>query len=616
MEYETTLGVNEKAKDHITGKFINAFEDYCNVATNLAFKPWFFMIDGVFKRIKDYDILTSNKKIMSDIVNEAISYKRKVMKQRKNSINSDNYPDLECEKQFSILDSLLANHGDTITDLELLEEILVLALAGTDTTTVTACFSALLLAEHPEIQEKIYQEIERVLGDTTRPIPYDDLPKLKYLDAVIKETLRLYPSAPLIGRLADRDVTLPSGKTIPKGTTMAITIWGMQRNPKFWGEDAHLFNPDRFMNGDLPHPAAYLPFSYGPRNCIVSTDPDTIEYVSKECLEKPEVVCLLGRHITGNGSVFAPETGFGMTDFVNKENNDKFFNALAIYLKVAVDIGFKPWLYMFQTIFERTNEYKILQENRAILFTVINEVISYKRQKKLNNIDAPGENGQFTIIDYLMDHLSNEELFEEIIVMAVAGTDTSAVTSSFTTLMLAKHPDVQDRVYQEVKEVMGDTIRPLNSNDLAQMKFLEAVLKETLRLYPPGPLIGRMIDRDITLPSGITLAKGTSFGFSIWGLHRHPKYWGEDANTFNPDRFMNGYPTHPTAFIPFSCGPRNCVGYKFAMVSIKTMMANFIHRYEVLPAASTDLNQPLRLEFKMMMRDVHNFPIKLKQRTV
>ncbi|CAK1552460.1 unnamed protein product [Leptosia nina] len=248
-------------------KFLKAFEEYCNVACDLAFKPWCYIIDAVFKRTHYYKILTKNKIIMSTIVNEVISYKRNIIKQNKDTIECDKYSDSKSEKEFSILDNLLEDHGDTITDLELLEEILVLALGGTDTSSVTACFTALLLARHPDIQEKVYQEVKEVLGDTTRPIHYDDLPKLKYLDAVLKESVRLYPPAPIIGRLADKDVTLPSGKIIPKGTTMVFNILGLHRNPKFWGEDVELFNPDRFLN-DLPHPAAYIPFSYGPRNCI------------------------------------------------------------------------------------------------------------------------------------------------------------------------------------------------------------------------------------------------------------------------------------------------------------------------------------------------------------
>uniref|UniRef100_A0A2H1WQ74 SFRICE018794.2 n=1 Tax=Spodoptera frugiperda TaxID=7108 RepID=A0A2H1WQ74_SPOFR len=97
---------------------------------------------------------------------------------------------------------------------------------------------------------------------------------MSYCEAIINETLRLYPPAPGVMRYADRDLKLsrsfpPESFTIPKGTICAINFWGAGRSVRAWGPDAKLYRPERWLEDELPgNPAAFLPFSYGRRACI------------------------------------------------------------------------------------------------------------------------------------------------------------------------------------------------------------------------------------------------------------------------------------------------------------------------------------------------------------
>ena len=127
----------------------------------------------------------------------------------------------------------------------------------------------LMLALHQDVQEKVVKELEVVFDSVDQEMENDMLNEVPYLEMVIKETLRMHPVLPVIAREATKDVELKSC-TIPAGANILINMFSVQRNPIYWGDDAHLFNPDRFLpeNFSKIHPYAYAPFSSGPRICI------------------------------------------------------------------------------------------------------------------------------------------------------------------------------------------------------------------------------------------------------------------------------------------------------------------------------------------------------------
>ncbi|XP_063371823.1 probable cytochrome P450 313a1 [Cydia amplana] len=217
---------------------------------------------------------------------------------------------------------------------------------------------------------------------------------------------------------------------------------------------------------------------------------------------------------------------------------------------------------------------------------------------------------------------------------------------------------MQDKVYQEIQAVFGETDRAVTAEDLPKLTYLEAVIKESLRLYPPVPIVTREVHGDTPLPSGITLVDDTTVMFNIWGTHRNPAYWGPDAEEFRPERFLQGPLPHPAMFVPFShsvrnClvynpaywgpdaeefrpkrflqGPlphpamfvpfshsvRNCLGATYAMMSAKTALANVIRRHRLLPPAgvrAADLQRPLPVKYDIMMKAVDNFTLRIEER--
>lgn len=148
------------------------------------------------------------------------------------------------------------------------------------------------------------------------------------------------------------------------------------------------------------------------------------------------------------------------------------------------------------------------------------------------------------------------------------------------------NPESQEKAYQEVKEVVTSPDMFFDMDTLKQLVYVEAVLKEAMRMIPVAPLIARENIRDIVL-DGHLIPKGTVLLMNIYALHRRSDVWGSDLERFNPDRFIGeeAKRRHPYAHLPFSGGPRGCIGFRYAMMSLKILLALILKNFKL----STDL---------------------------
>lgn len=160
---------------------------------------------------------------------------------------------------------IFLNNFEKFSKTEILENLATLLIAGYDTTTTTVSNVILMLAIHPEIQEKLYSHIEENFKDFTE----ENLNKLDYLNQVMNETMRLFPAAPVIFR-STTDYLELDGQILPKNTNFILNFFALHRNKAVWGEDAEKFDPNRFSRAAVErrHPFAFLPFSGGKRNCV------------------------------------------------------------------------------------------------------------------------------------------------------------------------------------------------------------------------------------------------------------------------------------------------------------------------------------------------------------
>lgn len=137
----------------------------------------------------------------------------------------------------------------------------------------------------------------------------------------------------------------------------------------------------------------------------------------------------------------------------------------------------------------------------------------------------------------------------------------------FTNLrLIAKFYNFKEKVYQEIMEVIGDSEKLPTFHNLQNLKYLEMCINESLRLYPSVPLISRILSKDLVTSQGYKLTKGTPVIIHIYDLHHDSDIYN-DPEKFDPDRFLpeNATDRHPFAYLPFSGGPRNCIGRQHQM---------------------------------------------------
>ncbi|XP_023213652.1 cytochrome P450 4C1-like, partial [Centruroides sculpturatus] len=153
---------------------------------------------------------------------------------------------------------------------------------------------------------------------------------------------------------------------------------------------------------------------------------------------------------------------------------------------------------------------------------------------------------------------------------------------SWSLYFLGRFHEIQDKVYLELQSIFeNDMNKNITVDDLLKMTYLECVIKESMRICPPAPVIARENLYEIKIDDYILPPK-SSISICIHAIHHNPSVY-ENPEVFDPDRFLpeNFKKLHPYAFLPFSAGPRNCLGFKLAMVEMKTILANVLRNFKV-----------------------------------
>lgn len=159
-----------------------------------------------------------------------------------------------------IIDQLV-NHEEKFSDTEIREHLLTLQVTASDTTTNLVCACFMYMAMNQDVQQKVFEEIEEVFGGDLN-IEYERLNELKYLEMVVKETLRLFGPIPMMMREAFEDCDIGTGKTVKKGTRIYIFLYILHQRKDIWGRNASKFDPENFTaeNTAQRDPYSFVPF--------------------------------------------------------------------------------------------------------------------------------------------------------------------------------------------------------------------------------------------------------------------------------------------------------------------------------------------------------------------
>ncbi|XP_014485091.1 PREDICTED: cytochrome P450 4C1-like [Dinoponera quadriceps] len=287
--------------------------------------------------------------------------------------------------------------------------------------------------------------------------------------------------------------------------------------------------------------------------------------------------------------------------------------------KLTLERLFTPWYWMDWLYYSMPvgKEYKSALN---ILHGFTKEVINKKkviRKTKNGKGDDTGKQRRKAFLDLLLDQnekdnapLTEDELRAQVDTFMFEGHDTTAVAINWALFCLGNNLEHQEKVHEELEQVFKDTQTPASVKELSQLKYLERVMKETLRLYPSVPIVERKLAENVKI-GDVTIPEGTTVALSIIMAHRNPQVW-PDPLKFDPDRFLpeNSKHRNPYAYVPFSAGPRNCIGQRFALLVEKTVLTAILRKWRV-----KSVETEIPLVGSLILRPIGNVLLRFTPKT-
>ncbi|CEP12637.1 hypothetical protein [Parasitella parasitica] len=254
----------------------------------------------------------------------------------------------------------------------------------------------------------------------------------------------------------------------------------------------------------------------------------------------------------------------------------------------AFDTKWVHWFKKRQQIHDNMTKFKenldnIITQKRALVARNMSNGLESEKDLLTLMIESEMSLGSET--------MSDEELRSNLYLFMLAGHDTSSNTLAFTLYELAKNPEIQKRVREEVLQILGDSPEDIipTLEQTKQLNYLNMVMKETMRRHPPVyNTTARIATEDINM-AGIYIPKGTEMRLDIYNLHHNPDVW-KDPYTFDPERFAPGGEAdnqEGIAWMPFSNGARQCIGMNFSLVEMRVVLSMLLKKFTwTLPANS------------------------------
>ncbi|XP_033747773.1 cytochrome P450 4F22-like isoform X1 [Pecten maximus] len=314
-------------------------------------------------------------------------------------------------------------------------------------------------------------------------------------------------------------------------------------------------------------------------------------------------------HLEGDGyfDVFSPVSQYTLdvilqcafsykTDCQSVGDKHPYVRCVTEMLELITDRFFKPWLHN-DIIYLLTSDGRRFKRHCDYVHKVAEDIIRKRReamvacnpQQQKKSEETGVEKKTLDFLDILLTAQDEEgvgltdiEIRNEVDTFLFEGHDTTASAISWTLYSIAQHPEIQQRLQQEIDEVLqGQDSDDISWDDLSKFTYLTMCIKEGMRLHSPVPLIVREITEKLEI-DGEIVPIGQMVLVVIYNTHHNPEVW-ENSTEFDPERFSpeNIEKRDPFAYVPFSAGPRNCIGQQFAMHEMKTIIARILRRFDL-----------------------------------
>jgi len=213
--------------------------------------------------------------------------------------------------------------------------------------------------------------------------------------------------------------------------------------------------------------------------------------------------------------------------------------------------------------------------------------------------------------------LDIDDITAQAFIFFLAGFDTSSTAMSFAAHEIAANPEVQIKLQQEIDKVLEDSNGEVSYEVINRLEYLDAVINEALRLYPPVAFLERICEKTYELPSTLPdekpfiMKKGMVCWIPVFAIHRDKKYY-DDPDKFYPERFLDNKMHNSSYYIPFGLGPRMCIANRFAMLEIKVLLFHLLARCELKP--STKTTSPIKFSKSLLMMPENGFWLNIQRR--
>ncbi|CAL8331176.1 unnamed protein product [Lota lota] len=329
------------------------------------------------------------------------------------------------------------------------------------------------------------------------------------------------------------------------------------------------------------------------------------------------------QHITLCALDIICETAMGKKMYAQSNSESDYVHSVYKMSDIITRRQRMPWFWWdlsYNLFGEGLEHNRRLKTLHAVTSNVIHERADHLSLEEgdTDSVSEKGTKKRRAFLDMLLNtvdeggnKLTHKDIQEEVDTFMFEGHDTTAAAMNWTVHLLGSHPEVQRKVHQELQEVFGGSERPITMEDLKELKYLDCVIKESLRIFPSVPFFARTLCDDIVI-NGFKVPKGVNAIVLTYALHRDPRYF-PNPEEFQPERFLpeNSVGRPPYAYIPFSAGLRNCIGQRFAMMEEKVVLASILRSFNIEACQRREELNPFA---ELILRPEKGIFIKLERR--
>ncbi|XP_065191271.1 cytochrome P450 4X1-like [Sycon ciliatum] len=275
-------------------------------------------------------------------------------------------------------------------------------------------------------------------------------------------------------------------------------------------------------------------------------------------------------------------------------------------------------LYRYAFIYDMTPSGRKFAKALKIMHGMSSKIIAERRNVLSTGSDQARKSKYLDFLDILLtakdeggNGMSDKEIRDEVDTFMFEGHDTTAHGIGWTLHCLGLNPDHQQKCRDEIDELLSGGNQELEWDDMGKLRYTHQCIREAMRIFPPVPVTGRVLTADTEIEGKVAPA-GTGVIMNIVGLHRNPDVW-DNPMEFRPSRFTDDEmkKRDPFAYVPFSAGPRNCIGQIFASHEMKITVAKILREYYI----ETDPDHELKLRFALVLRPMTGLMVRLRKRT-